>query len=97
MALSLGPSFLMRISSSTARCPPYWFGESGRRHMAPRCMTRADLSAVWGLGLIVLWTALGAAMVELERRRRGRACDIRKLQWQPLRTRRRLPWPQNAS
>jgi hypothetical protein len=46
-------------------------------------MTRADLSAVWGLGLIVLWTALlGAAMVALERRpARARVATSGKLQW----------------
>jgi len=50
---------------------------------AALAMTRADLSAVWGLGLIVLWTALlGAAMVALERRpARARVATSGKLQW----------------
>ena len=50
---------------------------------AALAMTRADLSAVWGLGLIVLWTALlGAVMVALERRpARPRVASSGKLQW----------------
>ena len=85
MALSLGPSFLMPyLQQHPHAVHPYLvWGKWTPPYGAALAMTRADLSAVWGLGLIVLWTALlGAAMVALERRpARPRVASSGKLQW----------------
>jgi hypothetical protein len=85
MTLSLGPSFLMPyLQKHPHAAGPYlawakWTPPYG----AALAMTRADLSAMWGLALILLWTALlGTVMVALERRpARARAASSGKLQW----------------
>jgi hypothetical protein len=85
MVLSLGPSFLMPyLQKHPHAVGPYLaWGKWTPPYGAALAMTRGDLSAVWGLGLILLWTALlGAAMVALEQWPvRARVASSGKLQW----------------
>ena len=85
MTLSLGPSFLMPyLQKHPHTVSPYLaWGKWTPPYGAALAMTHADLSAVRGLALILLWTALlGAAMVALERRpARARVTSSGKLQW----------------
>ncbi len=85
MALSLGPGLLMPyLQKHPHAVTPYLFWAKWTPpYGAALAMTHADLWAVWGLGQIVLWTALlGAAMVALERRpARARVVSSGKLQW----------------
>jgi hypothetical protein len=83
--LVLGQSFLITyLQKHPHAAGPYLaWGKWTPPYGAALAMTRPDLSAVWGLGLILLWTALlGEAMVALERRPpRARAASSGKLQW----------------
>ena len=84
-ALVLGQSRLIPyLQKHPHAAGPYLaWGKWTPPYGAALAMTRPDLSAVWGLGLILLWMALlGEAMVALERRpARARAASSGKLQW----------------
>ena len=85
LVFSMGPSFLMPyLQKHPHAVDPYLaWGKWTPPYGAALAMTHPDLSAVWGLGLILRWTALlGAAMVALERWPvRARVAASGKLQW----------------
>ena len=85
IGFGMAPSFLVPyLTRHPYAAGPYLgWGKWTPPYGAALAMTRADVSAAWGLALIAVWTlGLGAALVALERRpARARAAASGKLEW----------------